>query len=205
MQPNPLDLWVELMSISLGSPAGYNRKKVPKCMLSLGQTHTPDQSFLLLFGWWIEYKYLNNVQPNWIASAGAGFKIAGFTLKKAVIRNHSIFSSSFMEPSIMDSSNYKPKSFWQKKKQQATLFIVVSLPYISAIAAYRKSIPSLPELWSPLSNIDSIQSGIYHKISSDNTTLIEHFKHTNKTTVQTIKEHQRKSKEEKEKPHRIKQ
>ena len=117
MQPNPLDLWVELMSISLGSPAGYNRKKVPKCMLSLGQTHTPDQSFLL-FGWWIEYKYLNNVQPNWIASAGAGFKIAGFTLKKAVIRNHSIFSSSFMEPSIMDSSNYKPKSFWQKKNSR---------------------------------------------------------------------------------------
>ena len=48
------------------------------------------------------------------------------------------------------------------------------------------------------------QSGIHHKISSGNTTLIEHFKHT-QTTVQTIKEHQRKSKDEKEKPHRIKQ
>ena len=48
------------------------------------------------------------------------------------------------------------------------------------------------------------QSGIHHKISSGNTTLIEHFKHT-KTTVQTIKKQQRKSKDEKEKPHRIKQ
>ena len=142
------------MSINLGSPAWCNRKKVPKCMLSLGQTHTPDQSFLL-FGWWIEYKYLNNVQPNWIASAGAGFKIAGFTLKKAVIRNHSIFSSSFMEPSIMDSSNYKPKNFWQKKTAGNTVHCGFST--VSAIAAYRKSIPSLPELWSPLANIDSIR------------------------------------------------
>ena len=171
-------------------------------MLSLGWIHTPDQSFSL-FGWWIEYKYLNNVQPNWIASAGASFKIAGFTSKKAVIRNHSISSSSFMEPSIMDSSNYKLKRFWQKQQQATALSIVVSLPYISVIAAYRKPIPSLPELWRPPSNIDSIQSGIHHKISSGNTTLIEHFKHT-ETTVQTIREQQRKSKDEKEKPHRMK-
>ena len=203
MQPNPLDLWVELMSISLGSPAGYNRKKVPKCMLSLGQTHTPDQSFLL-FGWWIEYKYLNNVQPNWIASAGAGFKIAGFTLKKAVIRNHSIFSSSFMEPSIMDSSNYKPKNFWQKKnsRQHCSLWFLyrISNCCLQKINTFiTRTVKS-----SCKYRFHTAQSGIHHKISSGNTTLIEHFKHT-QTTVQTIKEHQRKSKEEKEKPHRIKQ